>query len=167
MKNIFVIFFISILFVSCKSENKTEENQNEQNQNVEQTQTTETTTSPVETEQDNNAFDVSVYSREAVDMYGSIALENEEGILFYINERNKKGEIAIGNDPYLITEVKNDDGVYTFKGEGIEITTTKCKYQEAEADCFYGTFETVTIKFKNQVKTFKNIKLQDCSSLGM
>ncbi|WP_338793283.1 hypothetical protein [Bernardetia sp. MNP-M8] len=165
MKNIIVLLFIVGLLASCQNrETKTEENQN-----LEETQTSEISneTSTSSSEQTNNDFDVSVFSRDNVDMYGGVALENEEGILCYINEKNKTGEIAIGNDPYSITEININEGIYTFKGEGLEITTSKCNYEEKEADCIYGTFDLVTIKFNNQVKTFENIKLQDCSNLGM
>ena len=163
MKNILILIFIASFLASCQNkENK--ENKTDESRNIEETQTSETTSTTTE---ENDAFDISVVNNEDIDMYGGIALENEEGIFLYIHEKKKLGKMIINGNSYKITKMNTNDGVYVFEGDGIEVSTSKCNFKPIESDCAYGTCDKSTIRFKEQVREYNTVKIQDCSSAGM
>ncbi len=166
MKNILILAFSICFLASCQNNKTSSADQNQDTtQTVEGTQTSEITTT--EEVQDDDAFDVLVVNRDDIDMYGGIALENEEGIFVYIHERKKLGKMIINGDSYKITKMTTNEGIYVFEGDGIEVSTSKCDLEPMESDCAYGTCAKVTVRFDGKARKYNDIKLQDCSNLGM
>lgn len=115
-------------------------------------------------------FKVGLLNEETIDMYGGTALfdEKKQGMIAYVNERNKAGGIMIDGKLHFLQKVSSNNGSYLFMGKDIEITTTQAQFDDTvEGDCFYGDFKEITVTYQGIAKNFSAIQVQDCGSAGM
>lgn len=152
--NIVILLLTSFVIISCNKDAKISE------QNNDSLLTGDSVV--INPSQNPNTFTVDALNSE-ISKGKTLFTQNGNIIIDYDTQANI-GMIKIDGEELKLNKLDFSENNYQIQGNDIIIVAEDGNFDEMMNDCNYGTFEKITIQYKNKQSTFSNVKVQDCPS---